>query len=204
MTDTQTFKTADAEHQTFRLYGPSGDVIMTGSMNAIMERLPDTTARNDALSTMLDTAVKQVEAEEKLEDARACAAQILVDGITRLTSRLDQFEKQRALSAKRAEAARKEAAQRQVQRYMDELPDPDDPDPDEQEPYSTDPAERAASLRDQATEGLPPPADPAGAALKDAGLEQEVTATRPTPDPADLGHVPDPKQIAPPVAASFW
>jgi len=51
--------------QTFKLYGPSGDVIMTGSMNAIMERLPDTHARNDALSTMLDTAVKQMEAEGK-------------------------------------------------------------------------------------------------------------------------------------------
>ena len=75
--------------QTFKLYSPSGDVIMTGSMNAIMERLPDTHARNDALSTMLDTAVKQMEAEEKLEDARACAAQILSDGITRLATRLD-------------------------------------------------------------------------------------------------------------------
>jgi hypothetical protein len=51
--------------QTFKLSSPSGDVIMTGSMNAIMERLPGTHARNDALSTMLDTAVKQMEAEGK-------------------------------------------------------------------------------------------------------------------------------------------
>jgi hypothetical protein len=208
MTDTQTFK----------LYGPSGDVIMTGSMNAIMERLPDTSARNDALSTMLDTAVKQVEAEEKLEDARACAVKILTDGITRLTSRLDQFEKQRALSAKRAEAARKEAAQRQVQRYMDELPDPDNPDPDDQ-PYSTDPAERQASLRDQATEGIPPAKDPTGAELEtddgdleikhapaeeerygpdDLGLEGTPTSTRQTLD------LPEQRQVAQPINASFW
>ena len=51
--------------QTFKPYSPSGDVIMTGSMNAIMERLPDAHAHNDALSTLLDTAVKQREAEGK-------------------------------------------------------------------------------------------------------------------------------------------
>ena len=63
MTDTQTFK----------LYGPSGDVIMTGSMSAIMERLPDTHARNDALSTMLDTPSskwKQRKSLRMLEPAR--------------------------------------------------------------------------------------------------------------------------------------
>jgi hypothetical protein len=151
---------------------------------------------------MLDTAVKQVEAEEQLEEARAAATKILSDGITRLCSRLDQFEKQRALSAKRAEAARKAQDQRRVQRYLDELPNPDNP---EEEFYSTDPVERAASLRDEDPQGaIPPPVDPIGAVLKDTGLEEEVTTTEVTPDPKDLGHVPDPKQIAPPVAASFW
>ena len=112
--------------QTFKLYGPSGEVIMTGSMNAIMERLPDTSARNDALSTMLDTAVKQVEAEEKLEEAQAAAAQILFDGITRLTFRLDAFEVRRQEQQRLDEAEREQ--QRRVQAMLDALPDPDDPD----------------------------------------------------------------------------
>jgi hypothetical protein len=117
------------DNQTFKLTGPAGEVIMTGSMSAIMERLPDTHACNDALSTMLDTAVKQVEAEEKLEDARACATQILHDGITRLCARLDAFEKQRAISMKRAEAERQRRDQQRVQSYLDQLPDPDAPEP---------------------------------------------------------------------------
>jgi hypothetical protein len=184
MTDTQTFK----------LYGPSGDVIMTGSMNAIMERLPDTHARNDALSTMLDTAVKQVEAEECADAARACAAQILADGITRITHRLAQFEKQRALSAKRAEAQRKAEGQRRVQRYLDELPDIDDPDP---EPYSTDPKEREAELRegDEGTGDLP-------RELQEKAPPLSGTFTEPAPDP--LGGPEDPKQIQQPISASFW
>jgi hypothetical protein len=206
MTDTQTFK----------LYGPSGEVIMTGSMNAILERLPDTHARNDALSTMLDTAVKAVEAEEQLEEARATAAQILSDGITRITHRLDQFEKARAISAKRAEAARKEAEQRRVQRYLDQLPDPDLPD---------DP---------EAFGIIPPAQDPTGTSLEDDGdleikkaqdperygptddegpgdlprkLEQDVpplsgSYTNPKPDP--LGGPEKPKQVTQPISASFW
>ena len=63
------------------------------------------------------------------------AAQILVDGITRLSARIDQFEKARALSAKRAEAERKARDAARVQRYLDELPDPEDPDPDELTAY---------------------------------------------------------------------
>jgi hypothetical protein len=165
--------------QTFKLLGPDGAIIMQGALSSVMEHLPDTSARNDALGTMLDTAVKQVAAEEQLEQAKACAVKILADGVTRLSARIDQFEKARSLAAKRVEAARKEAAQRQVQRYMDE--EWDDPD----EPYSIDPAERQASMRDQDPEGaIPPPADPTGAVLKDvakdAGLEEEVTATRQT------------------------
>jgi hypothetical protein len=178
---------------------------MTGNMSAILERLPDSLARNDALDSMLQTAVQQVAAEEQLEQARAAATQILADGITRLCSRLDQFEKARAISAKRAEAARKAQDQRRVQRYMDE--EWDDPEPEPEEPgelYSTDPAERQASMRDEVVEGLPPPVDPAGAALKDAGLEQEVTSTELTPDPADLGHAPDPKQVQQFPSSSVW
>ena len=126
--------------QTFKLYGPTGDIIMTGSMNAIMERLPDTKARDSALADMLKIAADAVEAEERQVEARACAIRTLSDGLTNLSTRLDSFEKQRAISAKRAEAARKEAAQQRVQRYLDELPDPDDPDL-----YSFDPKERSTT-----------------------------------------------------------
>ena len=100
---------------------------------------------------------------------------------------------------KRAHAEQQRREQRRVQSYIDEEWD----DPDNQ-PYSTDPAERAAAIRDEVVEGIPPAKDPAGAALKDAGLEEEVTTTELTPNPKDLGHAPARKQVSQPISASFW
>jgi hypothetical protein len=136
MTDTQTFTLLDQNDKP----------VMKGSLPALMEHIPDSVARNAALDDVVRIACDAVAAEESAEAARACAIKHFCDGITRLATRLDQFEKQRALSAKRAEAARKEAAQRQVQRYMDEQWE----DPDE--PYSIDPKEREASLATPGTE----------------------------------------------------
>jgi hypothetical protein len=197
--------------QTFKLLGPDGSIIMQGALSTVMENLPDTHARNDALSTMLDTAVKQVEAEEQLEEARARAAQILADGITRLCARLDEFEKRRALSAKRAEAERQRVERRRVERYLDQLPDPDLPD---------DP--KAFGI-------IPPAQDPTGAELESDGddltiksavdperygpVEEDAEAFDPNlfgeRDVPTLGPEPGsrlyqgPPQIAPPTAISL-
>jgi hypothetical protein len=186
--------------QTFKLTSPTGEVIMTGSMNAILERLPDTTARNDALDSMLKIACDAVEAEEKLEDARACATKILHDGITRLSARMDAFEKARALSQKRAHAEQQRRDQQRVQAMLDQLPDPDDP-----EPHFFDRKEREASPADQDPEGIiPAPEDPTGASIDpdDVGLEG-ITATRPTVDPKELGYPPPQKQVPQPVSISL-
>jgi hypothetical protein len=118
----------DPDPQTFKLYGPTGEVIMTGSMSAIMERLPDTPARDAALDSMLKIACDAVEAEQRADEARESLLQTLTTGLTRLSARIDSFEKRLALSAKRAEAARIAEGQRRVQQYLDALPDPDKPD----------------------------------------------------------------------------
>jgi hypothetical protein len=165
--------------QIFKLTSPTGEVIMTGSMSAIMERLPDTTARNDAIDSMLRTAVDAVEAEEKLADARASAAQILSDGITRLSSRMDSFEKARALSMKRAEAEVQHRARQRVAAMLDGLPDPDDPD----ETYSLDRKERTATDQDP-NEIFPPPRETPG------------------PEPGTIDYPPRP-QVASPVSISL-
>jgi hypothetical protein len=188
--------------QTFKLTSPTGEVIMTGSLDALMERLPDTHARNDALESMLKIACDAVEAEEKLEDARACATKILHDGITRLSARMDAFEKRRAISMKRAHAEAQRSDQQRVQAMLDALPDPDDP-----EPHSFDRKEREATPADQDPEGIiPAPEDPTGASIDpdDVGLEG-VTATRPVTDPLDLAHPPAPntKQVPQPVSISL-
>ena len=205
-----------SDTQTFKLYGPSGDVIMTGSMNAIMERLPDTSA--DALSTMLDTAVKQVEAEEKLEDARACAAQILADGITRLTSRLDAFEVRREEQQRLDEQEAEREQQRRVQAMLDALPDPDDPDLDDRTgiiPPAQDPTGAELESDDgdleikhaKDTERYGPGSDDEGPGDLPRELEKDVpppsgSYTDPKPDP--LGGPEDPKQVTQPISASLW
>ena len=207
MTDTQTFK----------LYGPTGDVIMTGSMSAIMERLPDTSARNDALSTMLDTAVKQVEAEEKLEDARACAAQILSDGITRLATRLDAFEVRREEQQRLDEQEAEREQQRRVQAMLDALPDPDDPDLGD--PTGIIPPTRATGAELESDDGdleikhakdperYGPGSDDEGPGDLPRELEKGTpppfgSYTDPKPDPP--GGPGDPKQVTQPISSSLW
>ena len=202
-----------SDTQTFKLYGPSGDVIMTGSMNAIMERLPDTSA--DALSTMLDTAVKQVEAEEKLEDARACAAQILADGITRLTSRLDAFEVRREEQQRLDEQEAEREQQRRVQAMLDALPDPDDPDlgdptgiiPPTRDPTGAELESDDGDLEIKHARDPDPGSDDEGPGDLPRQLERDTppssgSFTDPKPDP--LGGPEDPKQIQQPVSASLW
>jgi hypothetical protein len=180
--------------QTFRLYGPSGEVIMTGSMSAIMERLPDTRARDDALDSMLRTAIDAVEAEEKRQDAVRSCAQMLDAFADQMNARIDAYEAKCEAEARAAaeEAERKE--QEQIQRVLDAGPDPDDP-----EPHSFDPKEREASDQDP-EDGIPDPDDPTGASLtkEDAG-----PATRPTVDPTDLGYPPVQKQIPQPIDVSL-
>jgi hypothetical protein len=199
--------------QTFKLYGPSGDVIMTGSMNAIMERLPDTHARNDALSTMLDTAVKQMEAEERQAEARACAIRTIADGVAHLTTRLDQFEKQRALSMKRAEAQRKARDAARVQRMLDQLPDPDDPDALVYPPPGDLTINQPEPLDDDGDLETKQKVDPEryGTDEGPSDLPRELEKDTPPPSgnyadpkPDPLGGPGDPKQIEQPISASFW
>jgi hypothetical protein len=198
--------------QTFKLTSSTGAIIAHGALSSAMECLPDTHARTDAIEAMFRVAADAVAAEERANEARACAIKHFCDGITRLSARIDQFEKQRALSAKRAEAQRKEAAQRQVQRYLDELPDPDEP-----ELYSIDPKERQAALTpgddgdleikkakepeqyglndDEYPGDLPPE-------LKEGAPAPSGSYADPKPDP--LGGPENPHQVQQPISASLW
>jgi hypothetical protein len=172
---------SDTDTQLFRLLDPDGKEIMSGPMSIIMEHLPDTNARNAALDGMLRSAIDAVEAEERTNQARTAAAQILSDGITRLCSRMDSFEKARALSMKRAEAEIQHRARQRVAAMLDALPDPDEPEPTT-EPYSIDRKQRMADQ--EPNEILPPPRESPG------------------PEPGSLDYPPHP-QIAAPTAISL-
>jgi hypothetical protein len=161
----------DPDTQTFRLLDPDGQEIMNGPMSAIMERLPDTQARNSALEEAVHAAVEAVQAEERATEARACAAQIITDTVTRLTTRLDAYiahqEEQQRRDAEEAE--RKE--QEEIQSMLDQLPDPDAPE----------------RTTDQDPEGiLPDPDDPTGTSI--AGDDGDLTLKAPV-DPEKYGPV---------------
>jgi hypothetical protein len=172
--------------QTFTLTSPTGEVIMTGSMSAIMERLPDTPARDAALSSMLRTAADAVEAEQRQQEAMASAAQMIADTCTHLTSRLDAYIARREAQRKadEEEAARQE--QEEIQNYLDALPDPDNPNPN------------TGDLSAVVTA----PEDPTGAELEpdDTG-PNELVEMRPVTDPAELAHAP--KAPTQPIAISL-
>ena len=105
---------------------PPDNAIMHGSLDAVMERIIDTNARNAAVDVLRDA---QIEADQ-LEQTRAQETQILARGIrslndtiTRLSRRMDAVEAQQT-TRMRHDAAREA---KRVQDYLKTLPDPDDP-----------------------------------------------------------------------------
>jgi hypothetical protein len=134
----------------------------------------------------VDQEQQQALTAAQQEVARACAAQILADGITTLTHRMDAFEKERALSQKRAEAEAQRRDRERVQSYIDHLPDPDDP-------YTLDPKEREATDQDpegsDPTDIIPTDEDPAP---QDPDLMGAVYDPEPSPAPGSRLYPPRP------------
>jgi hypothetical protein len=108
-------------------YEPVPDnAIMQGSMDAVMERIIDSNARNAAVDILRDARI----AADQLEQTRAQETQILARGIqslndtiTRLSRRMDAVEQHRGAQARQDAAAEAE----RVQKELDAMPDPDNP-----------------------------------------------------------------------------
>jgi hypothetical protein len=131
----------DDTPQTFKLTSPTGEVIMTGSMSAIMERLPDTHARDDALDNMLRTAIDAVEAEERRQGAVRSCAHMLDAFADSMNARIDAYEAKCEAEAKAAAEEAEREEQERIQSMLDQLPDPDDPEgiiPPAQDPTGTE------------------------------------------------------------------
>jgi hypothetical protein len=167
---------SEPDTQTFRLLDPDGKEIMTGSMNALLEHLPDTKARNQAIDSMLKTAIESLEAERTRDQAREASVRMLCDSIDRLCSRLDSYEEQRAQSIARAEEEQQRRDQEEVQAYLDKLPNPEEPNE-----YSFDRKERETTDQD-----LPPPKDPTGVSVDQDPAPQDpnLMGTNYDPEPA--------------------
>jgi hypothetical protein len=121
---------SDTDTRQFTLTGPQGEIIAHGSISALMERLPDTHARNDALESMYRVAADAVEAEQRQEEAYASAVQIISETVAHLTNRMDAYITRREEQRKADEEQAEREEQEQIQSMLDALPDPDDPNVD--------------------------------------------------------------------------
>jgi hypothetical protein len=184
---------------------PPAEAIVVGSLDDVMSYIPQSLSRQeaegirDAVGQALDYARQVQQHETSLKDQ----IQTFTDRcLAPVGARIDAFEKQHAISAKRAEAERKRRDRQRVQAYIDGLPDPEEPEPlllpgknDNGEltiHHKPDPVEHGYELD---------PDDP-NTWDDDVGLEGSV-ATRPTPDPKDLGYPPPPRQVSQPVGVSL-
>ena len=178
-------------NQQFKLYGPDGKIIATGSMSAVTEHILDSKARADAVSLLHDAAYavgllerQQIE-KQQLDEQKVRA---LCDAAARLAIRLDAFEQNRIAWQRRD--AEEEAAR--IQQYLDGLPDPNSPDPfapsgDLHDIPASEPEDR--EQLQQSDQGTLPPELREGAPAS--------TGTDPEPDPANLAYPPTPRYRSP-------
>jgi hypothetical protein len=105
--------------------------VMVGNLNAVMEQLPSTQARTDALLSMYRIADDAVEAEARRDSARADARRAraeaqeqqmrrVVDALDSLTRRIDAIEDQQARQVAVDKAQRIRDALRDLPGHQDD------------------------------------------------------------------------------------
>jgi hypothetical protein len=187
---------------------PPANAIVVGSLDDVMEYIPQSMSRleaeqiRDAVGQALDYARQVQQHETSLKDR----IQTFSDKcLTPIAERIDSFEKQRAISAKRAEAEQKRRDRQRVQSYIDGLPDIDEPEP--LLPAKGDNGELTIHHKvDPAARGYDPDDPDTWPQDDDTPLGLgAVSATRPTADPAQLAYPPSrsTKQVPQPIAISL-
>jgi hypothetical protein len=110
-------------------HGPApDDAILIGSLDTILEYLPDTHARNDSIRRLDEGLARAAKTDQLQAMARACNVIAFADAVTRLASRLDALVAQREARAQQDAAREAEEEAKQIQAELDALPDPDNPD----------------------------------------------------------------------------
>ena len=175
-------------------YGPPpADAIMVGGpLSAIMENIPDSIARTDAIRAYQTARLDAAQIDQMQKATHALQVAAFCDSVNTISRRLDAIEARRTARLKREAKARKDDEARRVQEMLDNLPDPDDPNGPAFYPPGGELHEVA-----------PPNTDNEGELPKDL-----LRATPPSPgnypldDPAELDEPPQSK-YRPPVAVSL-
>jgi hypothetical protein len=103
------------------------NAIVTGPMSEVMEYIGGSVARNEKEAQIAKAQRDAVETERHQQEVRTSVAQMLADGLTRLHSRLDEFEARAQTRADRLEREKEEAENARTEAFLASLPDPEDP-----------------------------------------------------------------------------
>jgi hypothetical protein len=98
-------------------------------MSMIMQNLPDTRARTDAMEELEAARIKSEQTSIIQEMNRGIHAAVLCDAVTRLTRRMDAFTTRRTEKARKDAEEREAAEQKLIEDTLAALPDPDAPGP---------------------------------------------------------------------------
>src|SRR5262245_21805936 len=104
------------------------DAIVVGNMSQVMEYIPQTIARDNAMAQLERARLTADQIKSAQAKTRKIQLGMLTDALSHLSTRLDKFVERRDAQARRdAEEAERQEAGR-IQAELDQLPDPDDPD----------------------------------------------------------------------------
>jgi hypothetical protein len=90
---------------------PPADAIIHGSLATVMETLPDTQARQDAIEHMFKVAADAVEAEDRRQQAHDATMKMVADAVTHFANRMDRIIARYEDEARRDAAAEEQAKQ---------------------------------------------------------------------------------------------
>jgi hypothetical protein len=122
-----------SDNEYFAITGPyppghiPDNAQMVGPMDLIMQNLPDTLARADALADLELHRISADQIATMQELSRGLQVSTFCDSISSLTRRLDTYEQQRTERIIAEAKARADAEKKAIEDALSRLPDPDLP-----------------------------------------------------------------------------
>jgi hypothetical protein len=108
---------------------PPANSLLIGPLDMLMEQIPDTKARSDAIAR-LDAARLDAEQISKVQNVtRALQVATFCDSINHITRRLDAYQSRRDARLKADQEQREREEQQLIEDQLSKLPDPDAPGP---------------------------------------------------------------------------
>jgi hypothetical protein len=108
--------------------GPApAESIVIGPMSEVMTYIRQSIPRIEEEQRLAQAKEDAEETERHQAEVRECAAQMLADGLTHLSNRLDAFETRKQEREEQARRDEEEAEAEAIEEYIASLPDPEDP-----------------------------------------------------------------------------